>query len=289
MSDELDAAGIRDPQLRACYLRCKQLLAEHDKSFYLAALLLPPARRPYAHAIYGFCRYADEMVDGADTTGFSPWRDRILAELTAGDTDDEIGRALLHTMRTWDIPVRLVEEFLAAMASDLTVTSYETYADLEAYMHGSTGTLGLELAPVLGARTEEAAEAMRLMGIAFQLTNILRDIGDDLRRGRVYLPGDDLRRFNVTEIQPGQGFRELIKYEIARNRSLYRQARAGVPLLEPAGRPTALAGMQLYGGILDAIERSGYDVLAQRVSVGKGRQLAIAVPAYLRSLLARTA
>ncbi|MFI9385803.1 phytoene/squalene synthase family protein [Kutzneria sp. NPDC052558] len=289
MSDELAAAGIRDPRLRAGYLRCKRLLAEHDKSYYLAALLLPPARRPFVHAIYGFARHADEMVDGGDTAGFEPWRDRILAELRAGDTDDEFGRALLHTVRTWDIPLRYIEDFLAAMTSDLTVTSYETYADLEVYMHGAAGTMALQLAPVLGARSEEAVEAMRLMGIAFQLTNILRDVGDDLQRGRVYLPGEDLRRFGVTEIVAGQRFRELIKYEIARTRSLYRQARAGVPLLDPAGRSTALAGMRLYGGILDAIERSGYDVIAQRVSVGAGRQLAIAVPAYLRSLLARSA
>jgi phytoene synthase len=287
VTDELDAAGIRDPELRACYARCKELLAQHDKSYYLASLLLPPARRPYVQAIYGFARHADEMVDGADTSGFEPWRNRMLAELAAGDTSDEIGRALLHTMQTWSIPLDHVEVFLAAMASDLTVTSYDTYAELEVYMHGAAGTMALQLAPILGATSDEAVEAMRLMGIAFQLTNILRDVGDDLRRGRVYLPGEDLRRFGVTEIRQGAGFRELIKYEIARTRSLYRQARAGVPLLHPAGRQTALAGMLLYGGILDAIERAGYEVIDQRVSVGTARQLAIAVPAYLRSLVAR--
>lgn len=287
MTDELDAAGIRDPELRACYLRCKQLLTQHDKSYYLASLLLPPARRPFVHAIYGFARHADEMVDGADTAAFSPWRERILAELKAGDTSDEFGRALLHTVRTWSIPLDHVEVFLAAMASDLTVTSYETYTELEVYMHGAAGTLALQLAPLLGATSDEAVEAMRLMGIAFQLTNILRDVGDDLRRGRVYLPGEDLRRFDVTEIRPGPGFRELIKYEIARTRSLYRKARAGVRLLHPVGRQTALAGMLLYGGILDAIERADYQVIDQRVGVGAGRQLAIAIPAYLRSLVAR--
>jgi phytoene synthase len=289
VTSELDAAGIRDPELRACYLRCRQLLAAHDKSYYLASLLLPPARRPYVHAIYGFARHADEMVDGSETSGFAPWRDQILADLKGGDTSDEFGRALLHTMQTWDIPVHLVETFLDAMASDLVVTSYETYADLEVYMHGAAGTMALQLVPVLGGRSEEAFEAMRLMGIAFQLTNILRDVGDDLRRGRVYLPAEDLRRFGLSEIQPGPEFRELLRFEIARTRSLYRQARAGVPLLEPAGRQTALAGMNLYGGILGAIERADYDVLTQRVSVGTGRQLAVAVPAFLRSLLARFA
>lgn len=287
MTDELDAAGIRDPQLRACYARCKQLLAEHDKSYYLASLLLPPALRPHVQAVYGFARHADEMVDGEDTSGFVPWRDRILAELRAGETSDEIGRALLHTVRTWDIPLDLIETFLAAMAADLTVSSYDTYAELEVYLHGAAGTLALQLGPVFGATSEEALAAMRLMGIAFQLTNILRDIGDDLRRGRVYLPGEDLRRFGVTEIGPSSSFRELIKYEIARTRSLYRRARAGVPLLPVPSRPTVLAGMRLYGGILDAIERADYAVLTQRVKVGAGRQLAIAVPAYLRSLVAR--
>lgn len=287
MTDELTAADIRDPELRACYARCKGLLAQHDKSYYLASLLLPPARRPFVQAIYGFARYADEMVDGADTAGFEPWRERILAELRAGETADEIGRALLHTMRTWSIPLDHVEAFLAAMASDLTVTSYDTYAELEVYMHGAAGTLALEVAPVLGADSAEAVEAMRLMGIAFQLTNILRDVGEDLRRGRVYLPGEDLRRFDVTEIRQGSGFRELIKYEIARTRSLYRRARAGIPLLHPTGRQTALAGMRLYGGILDAIERADYQVIDTRVSVATARQLAIAVPAYLRSLVAR--
>jgi 15-cis-phytoene synthase len=286
---ELDAAGIRDPLLRACYLRCKELLAVHDKSYYLASLLLPPARRPFVQAIYGFARHADEMVDGADTASFAPWRDQILADLKAGETADEFGRALLHTMRTWDIPVHLVETFLDAMASDLVVSSYETYSDLEVYMHGAAGTMALQLVPVLGGRSAEAAEAMRLMGIAFQLTNILRDVGDDLRRGRVYLPAEDLRRFGVTEIRLSPEFRSLIKFEIARARELYRQARAGVPLLEPVGRQTALAGMDLYGGILGAIERADYDVLSQRVSVGAARQLAVAVPALGRSWLARLA
>jgi phytoene synthase len=289
VTSELDAAGIRDPQLRACYLRCKELLAAHDKSYYLASLLLPPARRPFVQAVYGFARHADEMVDGVDTSGFGPWRDQMLADLKAGDTADEFGRALLHTMQTWDIPGHLVETFLDAMASDLVVTSYETYADLEVYMHGAAGTMALELVPVLGGRSQEAAEAMRLMGIAFQLTNILRDVGDDLRRGRVYLPAEDLQRFGVTEMRLSPEFRELIKFEIVRARELYRQAGAGVPLLEPVGRQTALAGMNLYAGILGAIERADYDVLSQRVSVGTGRRLAVAVPALGRSWLARLA
>lgn len=287
MTSELDAAGIRDPRLRACYLRCKQLLVSHDKSYYVASLLLPPAKRPYAHAVYGFARHADEMVDGVDTSSFAAWRDRILADLKAGETSDEIAQALLHTMRTWDIPLHLVETFLDAMASDLVVTSYETYADLEVYMHGAAGTMALQLAPVLGASSDEALAAMRAMGLAFQLTNILRDVGDDLRRGRVYLPAEDLRRFGVTEIVPGPALTELLRFEIARTQELYRQARAGIPLLHPTGRQTALAGIDLYGGILGAIERADYDVLSQRVSVGAGRQLAIAVPALLRSLATR--
>jgi phytoene synthase len=263
------------------------LLVSHDKSYYVASLLLPPSKRPHAHAIYGFARHADEMVDGVDTSSFAPWRDRILADLKAGETSDEIARALLHTMRTWDIPLHLVETFLDAMASDLVVASYETYADLEVYMHGAAGTMALELAPVLGASSDEALAAMRAMGLAFQLTNILRDVGDDLRRGRVYLPAEDLRRFGVSEIVPGPALTELLRFEIARTRELYRQARAGIPLLHPTGRQTALAGIDLYGGILGAIERADYDVLSQRVSVGAGRQLAIAVPALLRSLAAR--
>ncbi|HEU0103235.1 MAG TPA: phytoene/squalene synthase family protein [Mycobacteriales bacterium] len=299
---ELDAAGITDPALRESYEACRRLNASHGQTYYLATLLLPAWKRPYVHALYGFARYADEIVDDLASTltdaqkadWLVGWGEQFVADVRAGSSSHEISRAVVDTVRRWDIPLEHVEAFLASMRMDLTVTEYETYADLMTYVHGSAAVIGLEMVPVLEPLVpREVAEPYAAdLGIAFQLSNFIRDVGEDLRRGRVYLPQEDLRAFGVTRGHLEHGVvdgpvRRLLAFEIARTREIYRSAAQGVRLLHPTSRPCIETALALYGGILDEVEAADLDVLSRRVSVGPARRARVAVPGLVRAWSAR--
>jgi len=292
---ELDAAGITEPGLRAAYEECRRLNAAHGRTYYLSTLLLPPAKRPHVHALYGFARYADEFVDDLDApdpAALVAWGDRFLEDLASGDSADPVSRAAIQTARTWDIPAETFEAFLASMRMDITVTAYATYAELEHYMYGSAAVIGLQMVPILEPLDERAAGYARTLGEAFQLSNFIRDVAEDLRRGRVYLPQEDLDRFGVTHADLATGptprnVVELLRFEIARTRGLYHRAWPGIDLLHPASRDCIRAAFQLYGGILDAVEDANYQVLDRRVSVPLRRRLRVAVPGLVRARLAR--
>ena len=288
---ELDAAGITDPALRAAYETCRRLNAAHGRTYYLATLLLPPHKRPYVHALYGFARYADEIVDDLASTATDAQKAALLGpELL----DTPVGTALRDTLQRWEIPYAYVDAFLASMRMDLTVTEYATYDDLMTYVHGSAAVIGLQMVPILEPLVpREIAEPYAAdLGVAFQLTNFLRDVGEDLRRGRVYLPLEDLDAFGVTREHLRHGVvdgpvRRLLAFEVARTRELYRTAAHGVRLLHPTSRPCIETALALYGGILDAIERADYQVLRERVAVGAGRRAAVAGPGLVRAWRAR--
>jgi phytoene synthase len=301
---ELDAAGITDPALRASYEQCRRLNAAHGRTYYLATLLLPAAKRPYVHALYGFARYADEIVDDLASAltdaekadWLLGWGEDFLADVQAGGSEHPVSRAVVDTVRRWDIPVSLFEDFLASMRMDLTVTDYPTYADLMTYVWGSAAVIGLQMVPVLEpvVPREVAAPYAVDLGVAFQLSNFVRDVGEDLRRGRVYLPGEDLALFGVTREHLARGVvdgpvRRLLAYEVARTRELYRTAEQGVRLLHPTSRDCIRTALRLYGGILDEVERADYQVLDRRVSVGAGRRARVAVPGLARAYAARRA
>ena len=299
---ELDAAGITDPALRASYERCRQLNAAHGRTYYLATLLLPPAKRPYVHALYGFARYADEIVDDLGSTLSAPakadwlvgWGEQFLAGVRAGGSDHPISRAVVDTVRRWDIPLSLFEDFLSSMRMDLTVTGYRTYQDLMGYVWGSAAVIGLQMLPVLEPTVPRAVVAPYAvdLGVAFQLSNFIRDVGEDLRRGRVYLPAEDLDLFGVERERLARGVvdgrvRRLLAFEIARARELYRAAEPGVRLLHPTSRDCIYTAIRLYGGILDEVERADYRVLDRRVAVGPARRARVAVPGLARAYAAR--
>jgi phytoene synthase len=299
MKRELDAVGITDPVLRRSYETCRRLNASHGRTYYLATLLLPPHKRPHVHALYGFARYADDIVDDLDSTltadekaqHLTDWGKRALA----GETDDEILPALQHTLQTYDIPLGHLEAFLDSMQMDLTVTSYETFDDLLRYVHGSAAVIGLEMLPILEPLPglhDAAAPYARDLGVAFQLANFIRDVGEDLQRGRVYLPVEDLDRFGVTRELLAAGVvdgrvRRLLQFEIGRTRELLRTAAHGIRLVHPSSRDCLRTALTLYGGILDEVERANYRVLDRRVAVPMRRRLRVAAPALLRARRAR--
>ena len=299
---ELDAAGIRDPLMRASYDACRQLNASHGKTYYLATLLLPAWKRPYVHALYGFARYADEIVDDLGSTltddekatWLIGWGEQFVADVAAGGSEHPISRAVVDTIRRWDIPMAHIEAFLASMRMDLSVTSYRTYEDLLTYVYGSAAVIGLQMVPVLEPVVpREVAEPYAAdLGISFQMSNFIRDVGEDLQRGRVYLPADELAAFGVTRGHLEHGVvdgpvRRLLAFQVARTRETYRSAAQGVRLLHPTSRPCIQTALALYGGILDEVEAADYQVLDRRVSVGAGRRLAVAGPGLWRAWRSR--
>ncbi len=307
---ELDAAGIYGPALRSAYGACRRLHAAHGRTYFLATRLLPPAKRPYVHALYGFARYADDLVDeigrnrtgGPDVAtaaaGLDDLADRVLGpdrpEATAQDDATPVVRAVRDTVHRFDLPAGHIADFLGSMRSDLTVTGYRTYDDLAEYMWGSAAVIGLLVLPVLGTTTDReiAAPYAADLGRAFQLTNFLRDVGEDLRRGRIYLPEEDLALFDIDRDRLVRGvvdgpIRRLLAHEIARTREIYRAAEPGIRLLDPDSRDCVRAAFRLYGGILDEIERADYQVLTGRVTTPVWRRLAVALPAASRAFRAR--
>ncbi|MGA7687670.1 MAG: phytoene/squalene synthase family protein [Jiangellales bacterium] len=297
---ELDAAGITDPVTRESYERCRRLNAAHGKTYYLATLLLPPAKRPYVHALYGFARYADEIVDDlasalteqqkADWLG--RWGDSVLSDIGVGHSDDPIGRALVDTVNRWQIPVEHFEAFLHSMRMDLTVTGYATYDDLYTYVYGSAAVIGLQMVPILEPLDDAAYPAATDLGVAFQLANFTRDVGEDLDRGRVYLPLEDLARFGLTRAhletrQVTDAVRDLLAFQIARVRRLSRRAEEGISLLHPTSRPCIEAAQELYVGIVDEVEAIDYQVFDARATTSSWRRAKVAGGAYGRSVRAR--
>jgi phytoene synthase len=215
-------------------------------------------------------------------------------DVEAGGSSHEISKAVVDTVRRWDIPMHYVEAFLASMRMDLTVTEYATYDDLMVYVYGSAAVIGLEMVPVLEPLVprEVADPYAGDLGIAFQLSNFIRDVGEDLQRGRVYLPMEDLGVFGVTREHLEHGVvdgpvRRLLAFEVARTREIYRSAAQGVRLLHPTSRPCIETALRLYGGILDEVEAADYAVLGRRVSVGPAKRAAVAVPGLARAWAAR--
>ena len=298
--DELTAAGITDPDLRASYLECKRLNSLHGKTYYLATLLLPKAKRPHVHALYGFARYADEIVDDLSSTltieekakVLRVWGEKVLEDIRLGRSDDHVGRALVDTVQRFNIPIEHFEAFLHSMTMDLSVTEYQTYDDLMEYVYGSAAVIGLQMVPILGASDPKAYEAAQKLGIAFQLANFIRDVSEDLDRGRIYLPLDDLKTAGVSKemlaakkLTPE--IKQALQYQIERVRRLQREAAEGITLLDPVSQPCINAASELYCGIVDEVEKINYEIFTHRAKTSTWRRLKVALPAYVAAIRAR--
>jgi 15-cis-phytoene synthase len=294
---ELDAAGVRDPSLRQAYQRCREINARHGKTFFLATRLLTPSQRPGVHALYGFARRADDILDDLDNPADTEMRaeqlQRISTQLfnslveNCSCGDDPTLRAVVDTAHTYDLTWDLFDDFLASMRMDLTVTDYPNRAALERYMYGSAEVIGLQLLPILGTVVprEDAAPHAAALGKAFQLTNFIRDVDEDLERGRVYLPADELAAHGVdrdllgwcqTNRRTEAPVRRALAEQIAVARQVYIQARAGIEMLSPVSRPCVGAALTLYSDILRRIEDLDYEIFGRRATVGTPRRLAVA-------------
>ncbi|CAN5728716.1 phytoene/squalene synthase family protein [soil metagenome] len=260
------------------YAVCRDLNKRHGTTYYWSTFALPRVKRHHVHALYGFCRHADDIVDDLGDVptdvrakALADFGDRFFADLAAGASDDPVLKAVVHTVRAFDIDTDCFRRFLRSMTMDLTVGTYQTYADLQRYMDGSAAVIGEMMLPILEPLDPAARGPARDLGDAFQLTNFLRDVAEDLDRGRVYLPQEDLERFGagdaLAERRVTPEWRRLMAFEIDRTRALYRCADEGIPLL-PAGSARCIAAARaLYSRILEVIEAAGYDVFHQRARV----------------------
>lgn len=270
--------------LEDSYARCRELNKRYGTTYYWSTKVLPKVKQHHVWALYGFCRYADDIVDDLGpapveqrAAALGDFGARFFADVERGASDDPVLKAVVHTVKAFDIDLDCFRRFLRSMTMDLTVTEYDTWADLCGYMDGSAAVIGEMMLPILEPLQPEALPHARDLGDAFQLTNFLRDIAEDLDRNRQYVPQEDLRRFGVdlTERRVSPEFVELMKFEIARCRDLYSSADLGLAMLPPQSARCIQAARVLYGRILDKIEAQDYDVFTKRARVSTAEKAAM--------------
>ena len=297
-STAIVADGLPDDRpvdLATSYELCRRLNAAHGRTYYFATRFLPRDKRHHVHALYGFARYADDLVDHFDLdwsdaqrrAALEAWSADFLDCLDRGHSDDPVLKAVVATVDELGIAHDDLRAFLRSMAMDLTVTRYPTYEDLAEYVHGSAAVIGAMMLPVLGARHPDARGRAMDLGVAFQLTNFLRDVAEDWDRGRIYLPLEDLERFGVSESDFARrrvtpGMRRLLAFEAARTRALYRRAELGWGMLDARSQVCIRIAHRLYGEIIDRIEAADWQVFAHRARVPTRRRVAVAARELLR-------
>ena len=284
------------PSLEEAYEACRQETAEWAKTFYLGTLLMPPQKRRAIWAIYVWCRRTDELMDSAEAqtrpidelaARLDAWEQRT-RRLFAGEVTDGLDRVMVDTLERYPQPLEPYLEMIEGMRMDLTQTRYPRFQDLELYCYRVAGTVGLMTQEVMGldpaytsapwSERPDTSQAAVALGIANQLTNILRDVGEDRGRGRIYLPQEDLARFGYSEAELMAGtlndsWRELMRFQLARAREWFARSEAGVRWLAPDARWPVWASLRLYRGILDVIEELDYDVFNHRAYVPRSGKL----------------
>ncbi|KAG4953033.1 hypothetical protein AAZX31_14G030300 [Glycine max] len=286
--------------LNAAYDRCGEVCAEYAKTFYLGTQLMTAERRKAIWAIYVWCRRTDELVDGPNASHITPgaldrWEQR-LSDVFEGRPYDMYDAALSHTVSKYPVDIQPFKDMIEGMRVDLRKSRYNNFDELYLYCYYVAGTVGLMSVPVMGiapesnASSESIYNAALALGIANQLTNILRDVGEDARRGRVYLPQDELAQAGLSDDDIFRGrvtdkWRKFMKGQIKRARMFFDEAERGVAELNSASRWPVWASLLLYRQILDSIEANDYNNFTKRAYVGKVKKLLSLPTAYGFSLL----
>ncbi len=282
-------SGSLTERLEAAYQTCDEITRRHSRSFYFSSSLLPPEKRRAARALYAFCRMSDNIVDNShhreqDRRSICLHKLDIWQESLRSPLEEQSHPILLawtDTRQHYNIPLRYSDDLLDGMRMDLEKTRYDTFDELWEYCYRAASVVGINSMYITGFENRpETFRKAEILGVALQMTNILRDVGEDWQRDRVYLPREDMKRFGVTEadIAAGRvtdGYRALMQFEIQRTHLLYEEAWPGIGLLTPDGRVAIAASAEVYRGILRRIERSGYDNLTRRASVSTAGKLAM--------------
>ncbi len=284
---------IAEPELRSAYVHCRNITREYAKTFYLATRFLPHDKQRSIFAIYGLCRFLDNVVDEAEELvagnqlqmseveqTLMDWKEKLQKTYAGNPSDNPILYAFSDVLRRHHISITLPFELIDGVAMDLTKNRYETFDELYEYSYKVASVVGLMISEVFGYEDESALQHAVDLGIAMQLTNILRDVGEDLGRDRIYLPAEDLRTFNVTEEDLFEhrltdSFRELMKFQIDRARRYYDSADKGIPMLSPDSQVPVRLARHNYARILDQIESNGYQVYTRRAYLSFTQKMAI--------------
>ena len=279
-----------DATLRTAYKRAEQITSEHSKSFYFASALLPEEKRSAVRALYAFCRIVDDIVDESTDVErgkqLNYWRGMV--ETASFSEDDLVATAWADTITRYHIPRHYALQLIDGVARDLTQSRYQTFEELTTYCYGVASTVGLMSMYIIGFHSNEAVPYAIKLGVALQMTNILRDVREDFQTGRLYLPREEMAFYGVREQDIAEGrvtdkWRQFMKFQIDRTRQLYEASWAGVKMLEREGQLAIGAASVFYQGILDEIEKNDYDVFTRRASLsnwGKARR----IPALIQRL-----
>ncbi len=271
---------------------CRLITKKYGTSFYFATQFFPKQIRDGIYAVYAFARIPDEIVDDPNLTDaaeatakLNAWVARWRRATEAGESDDPVLNTIVHQFRKFGIPIEDCEAFLRSMFQDEVKTRYATYAELEDYMYGSAGVIGLMVTRVVGYSSDAAFEYAKKLGYAFQLTNFLRDIREDCDElGRVYMPEAELREFGLTADDicshvRDERFDRFMQFQIERNRQVYKEALPGIKLLNWQGRLAVRVSYVLYKAILGEIERANYNIYAGRVRTNRQQKIYLSLKA----------
>jgi len=259
--------------LARAYQHCEKLTADHSRSFYLSSSLLPPEKRRAMRALYAFCRVSDDIVDSPDGNRAARLRSWGAQALSPNPpAGDPVALAWADARARYAIPRRYAEQLLEGVGRDLAQNRYESFDQLAAYAYGVASTVGLMSMHITGFSGEEAIPYAIKLGVALQVTNILRDVGEDWLSGRIYLPVVELAAFELEEVDLARGqvtdnWRAFMAFQIKRNRRLYAESWPGIGLLHRDGRLAVAAAATFYQGILTDIEAHDYDVFSRRAHV----------------------
>lgn len=263
-----------DAALQQAYKQAEKITAEHSKSFYFASRLLPEEKRAAVRALYAFCRTVDDIVDESSDAERDSQLDywRGMVETASHADHDLVAAAWADTLTRYHIPRHYALQLIDGVARDLCQSRYQTFEELATYCYGVASTVGLMSMYIIGFHSNEAVPYAIKLGVALQMTNILRDVGEDYRNGRLYLPREELIYFGIQESDIAEGkitdnWRQFMKFQIDRTRQLYAESWAGVKMLEREGQLAIGAASVFYQGILDDIEKNDYDVFTRRASL----------------------
>jgi phytoene synthase len=274
-----------DAALQKAYAVCDQITRQHSKSFHLASGLLPEEKRSAVRALYAFCRTVDDIVDESEmnvpekSTQLDYWKKVV--QSSPPPEQDYVARAWVDTIHRYHIPSHYTIQLIEGVSRDLNQNRYQSFEDLATYCYGVASTVGLMSMYIIGFKNNDALPYAIKLGVALQMTNILRDVGEDYQKGFLYLPQEELIEFGLTEENIAQAdrsndWREFMRFQIARTRQLYADARPGVRLLDREGQMAIMAASEFYQGILEDIEANEYNVFTRRAGLspwGKVRRI----------------
>jgi 15-cis-phytoene synthase len=274
-----------DAALQKAYAVCDQITRQHSKSFHLASGLLPEEKRSAVRALYAFCRTVDDIVDESEmnvpekSTQLDYWKNVVQSSIAP--EQEPVARAWVDSIHRYHIPPHYAIQLIEGVSRDLNQNRYQSFDDLATYCYGVASTVGLMSMYIIGFKNNDALPYAIKLGVALQMTNILRDVGEDYQKGFLYLPQEELIEFGLTEenianADRSNDWRDFMRFQIARTRQLYADARPGVRLLDHEGQMAILAASDFYQGILEDIEAHDYNVFTRRAGLsawGKARRI----------------